>query len=260
VSEHRETPEELTRRQWILRLGELVALAGVSGLVPERATALISSEQQSATELPPGLYEPSSKHLMHALSSAEKLHPAIPGSETEYVQPGPAPYRPQFFAAEEFQLVTRLVEVVLGKVDAAALDQTTRWLDLWLHSSACVREAARQLDASHRALAVAFYGETPVRELETVDPQAVARSGIASLEESSKQSYGRGFLQLSEAEQQKLLFTTGQGEQATPLQKFFDLARHEAIRGYYTSAAGIEELDYKGNIYYPDCPGCEIKA
>ena len=39
-----------------------------------------------------------------------------------------------------------------------------------------------------------------------------------------------------------------------------DLARHEAIRGYYTSAAGIAELDYKGNTYYPDCPGCEIKA
>jgi len=259
VSEHRETPEELTRRQWILRLGELVALAGVSGLVPETATALIAGEQQAA-DLPPGLYEPSSKHLMHALSSAEKLHPAIPGSETEYVQPGPAPYRPQFFAAEEFQLVTRMIEVVLGKVDAAALDQTTHWLDLWLHSSAGVRDAARQLDASHRALAVAYYGETPVRELETADPQAVARAGIAALQESAKQRYGRGFLQLSEAEQQKLLFTTGQGEPATPLQKFFDLARHQAIRGYYTSAAGIEELDYKGNTYYPECPGCEIKT
>ena len=31
--------DDLTRRQWILRLGELVALAGVSGALPEFAAA-----------------------------------------------------------------------------------------------------------------------------------------------------------------------------------------------------------------------------
>jgi len=41
------------------------------------------------------------------------------------------------------------------------------------------------------------------------------------------------------------------------LQKFLELIRNEAIRGYYTSAAGLKELDYKGNTYYPYCPGCE---
>ena len=259
MSEPRETHEELTRRQWILRLGELVALAGVSGVVPETATALIASEQP-ATELPPGLYEPSSKHLMHALSSAEKLHPTIPGSETEYVQPSSGSYRPQFFSPEEFRIVSRLVEIVLGKVDAGALGQTTQWLDSWLHSTAGVREAARQLDPSHRALAVAYYGETPVVELETGDPQAVARSGIAALQEISKQRYGREFLELSEAEQKELALETGKTDQDRPLHKFFELARREAIRGYYTSAAGLEELDYKGNAYYPDCPGCEVKS
>ena len=31
--------DELSRRQWLLRLGEMVVLAGVSGLVPESAAA-----------------------------------------------------------------------------------------------------------------------------------------------------------------------------------------------------------------------------
>ena len=42
--------------------------------------------------------------------------------------------------------------------------------------------------------------------------------------------------------------------------KFFEIARTEAVRGYYTTAAGLEELDYKGNAYYADSPGCEAKS
>ena len=78
--------QELTRREWLLRLGEITALAGVAGLVPEMATVLTAAEQQQAAALPPGLYEPSSKHLIHAL--AARGEPSIPaGTETDYVVP-----------------------------------------------------------------------------------------------------------------------------------------------------------------------------
>ena len=157
--------DDLSRRQWLLRLGEMVVLAGVSGLVPESASALLRAAQDiapAAAALPPGLYDPSPEHLVHALSSAGKKWSPPAGSETDYVQPSTLPYQPQFFSAEEFRVVTRFIEILLGEVDATALSQAAQWFDLWLHSAAGVREAALHLDPMHRALAVAVNGEASV--------------------------------------------------------------------------------------------------
>lgn len=251
------TAGELTRRQWLLCLSEFVALAGVSGIVPEFATQLAVGRQAA---LPPGLYDPSQDHLVHALSSGGSKWTPPPGSETEYAQPGMGPYRPQFFSEEDWPVVTRFVEILLGQVDLAALSQAVRWFDFWLASAEAVRVAARQLDPLHRILAVAYYGEEPVRELENVNPQATARVGLRALRDLSQRLYGRGFLQLTSAEQVELVTTTTTAEPGTAVHKWFDLARGEAIRGYYTSADGLKELDYKGNAYYGESPGCEGKS
>src|SRR5213079_1071711 len=93
-----QADDELSRRQWLLRLGEMVVLAGVSGLVPESASALLGSSQDAeptAAALPPGLYDPSQEHLVHALSSGGKKWSPPQGSETDYVQPSSLPYQPQ---------------------------------------------------------------------------------------------------------------------------------------------------------------------
>ena len=249
-----KTATELTRREWLLRLGEFTALAGVAGLAPPIALSLGLTQQQAAA-LPAGLYEPSPKHLIHALSS--RALPIIPpGSETDYVQPRQGPYQPQFFSQEEFQIVTRLAEILLGKVDQGALAETAEWLDLRFHSAAGVREAARRLDPLHRALAVAYYGEAHVVELETSDPQAIARAGLAALQERA-QKLGRPFFQLPASQQADLVRDMSQQPEETPLRRFCDLLRREAIHGYYTSQAGLKELDYKGNAYYTQCPGCK---
>ncbi|HJT00789.1 MAG TPA: gluconate 2-dehydrogenase subunit 3 family protein [Terriglobales bacterium] len=247
--------DELTRREWLLRLGEITALAGVAGLVPELATTLAAAEGLAVTALPPGLYEPSPRHLMHALSAQRA--PAIPpGSETDYVQPRQGTYQPQFFSADEFRVVTRLVAILLGKVDEGTLAETAEWLDLRFQSAADVRDAARRLDPLHRALAVAYYGEARVVELETSDPQAIPRAGLAALDERA-QKLGRPFLALSPPQQVDLVREMSQAPQETALRRFYDLLRHETIHGYYTSRAGLKELDYKGNSYYSQCPGCE---
>jgi hypothetical protein len=247
---------ELTRREWLLRLGEFTALAGVAGLAPPIALSLGLSGQQAAV-LPPGLYDPSPKHLIHALSS--RALPTIPpGSETDYVQPRKGPYRPQFFWPDEFNVVSRLVAILLGKVDQDALAESAEWVDLRFHGAAGVREAARRLDPLHRALAVAYYGEAHVVELETSDPQAVARAGLAALQEHA-QKLGQPFLRLSDSQQAGLVSEMSQAPQETPLRHFYDLLRREAIHGYYTSQAGLKELDYKGNAYHMQCPGCETQ-
>jgi hypothetical protein len=254
-----ENPQDPTRRQWILRLGEFVALAGVSGFVPELAATLAAQQSQPGVSgLPPGLYEPSQDHLVHALSSGGKNWTPPPGSETDYVQPTSGPYRPRFFSDEEFPVITRLMEILLGKLDSSALSQATQWFDLWLFSATGVRNAAQHLDPMHRVLAVAFYGEESVRELETADPQSIVRAGLKALHDLSAQTYGKPFLQLTDGEQVEILTTAGKAQPASELRKLFELTRTEAIRGYYTSAEGLKELDYRGNAYYGDSPGCEV--
>jgi hypothetical protein len=90
---------QITRRQWILRLGETVALAGVSGILPETPLCLFVAQQNYAA-LPPGLYEPTPDDLVHALSSHKSFVPPA-GSETDYVQPG-ARSTLQFFRQKIF--------------------------------------------------------------------------------------------------------------------------------------------------------------
>jgi hypothetical protein len=250
--------DELTRRRWILRLGEFVALAGVSGFVPELAA--LAAQQAKITALPPGLYEPSQDHLVHALSGGGKNWTPPAGSETEYALPTTSAYQPQFFSPQVFKVMTRMVEIILGNVDRPALSQATEWLDAWLHSAGAVREAARRLDPLHRILAVAYYGEASVREVETADPQSIARAGLHALHELSLQTYSREFLALGASEQIELLTSGLKGPAESPLRQVLGVTRTEAIRGYYTSAAGLKELDYRGNAYYGESPGCEDKS
>ncbi len=255
--------DDLSRRQWLLRLGEMVVLAGVSGLVPESAAALLGAQQLASTApapLPPGLYTPSPEHLVRALSSGGKMWSPPPGSETDYVQPNSLPFQPQFFSVEEFRVVTRFVEILLGKVDATALSQATQWFDQWLYSAAGVRAAGQHLDPLHRRLAVAVNGEESLRDLETAYPQSVARAGLTALHARSLQIHGQEFLQLTASQQVDLLTSAGSTEPGNPLRKFFEITRAQAVRGYYTSVAGLEELDYKGNAYYGDSPGCKAKS
>src|SRR3954462_10588983 len=100
------TTTEITRRQWLLRLGEMAALAGISGLVPESAACALGSEEQYAS-LPPGLYEPSAENLVHVLGKGHRMSPPA-GSETEYVQADAFATGPQFFSPDEFRIITRV--------------------------------------------------------------------------------------------------------------------------------------------------------
>lgn len=252
--EPRDGADDLTRRKWILTLGQVAALAGVSGMVPELATTLAHSEEQQSTALPPGLYYPSQEHLSSAL--AGDLHAIPPGSETEYIRPNSQPFRPQFFSDGELKVITRIIRNLLGRVDAGALDQAVEWFDLYLHSAAAVRDAALNLDPLHRALAVAYSGESAVRELETAAPDRAVRSGLAALERLSREQYGHEFLSLDESQATELVAKISAEESGSPLRILYELTRSESIRGYYTSAEGLKELDYKGNWYYAQCPGC----
>ena len=211
--------DDETRRAWMLRLGEATILLGLSGSDVEAAPA----------ELPPGLYDASPDHLGHALTNAPSKLRTVP-------------YKPQFFTPEEFQIVGRVVGLILGPTrDPAVVSEIAEWIDTTVFDEAAIHIAVHALSPGHRSLANHFYGEAAVREMETSTEQQTCREGLRQLSE-------KHFLHLSPSEQTALLTaTTG----------FLQLMKTKCIHGYYTSRTGLKELDYKGNAFYSISPGCD---
>ncbi len=268
-----QNPNDLTRRQWLLRLGQGVVLTGFSGAVGElTADALGTSTPQAATPaspaLPSGLYVPNNDHLTHALTSDDRFHPIPAGTETEYARPRTGPFIPQFFSPEEFAVVRRLVGLFLGGAPAASpdiegrdtIEEIAEWIDLIVAEAPAVREAARRLSPEERAVAVQYSGPEAVEELEKADPQRDWREGLGWLAKDSQRRFGKRFRDLSQDQQIQLLTDASrQGEgrgREGPAARLYVVLKTQVIRGFYTSRRGLDELDYQGNTYHADCPGC----
>ncbi len=197
-------PDELTRRDWLLQVSSGMAL---SGLTSQDLSA------DAEAPLPPGLFQPSADHLAHVLKP---------------VAAGESWPSPLFFAVKEYQQLAGLVAMILGEDPGTPpVPEITAWIDLLVHDGAAVREAARLLSPAHRTLAIAYYGEEAVYELETFDAQQVCRAGLAR-----------------------------PGEQAED-DPFIAWLKRKVIEGFYTSQQGLKELDYKGNSFYSISPGCD---
>ncbi len=178
--------------------------------------------------LPPGVFLPDTNHLAHVIRAASAARPL-------------GDYRPQFFTPGALETVRQILAVVLGDVSPEVVADIANWIDLTVFDSAAVRSAALALSPGHRALAVQFYGPEAVTKLETFEPQRFCRAGLAALADSGVESV-RGFLERP-AENQDV-------------REFLDYVRTMAINGYYTSKEGLKELDYKGNSFYSESPGC----
>jgi hypothetical protein len=250
---------ELSRRLWILGVGETALGLGFAGVAGAEASQPVS--------LPPGLYQPLTDHLGHALESRRRrFHPIPAGSQTDYVKPRTGPYKPLFFSPAEFTVVRRLAELILGESGAenagpaSVVQEVAEWVDLRASSFAGSRAAASAVDQSHRAVMLAYHGAAAVHQLEEFDAQKVYREGLVWLEEESRSRKKADFLSIGQSEQLDILALISD-ERAnkdvqTPGTRLFDLIKAEVIRGFYTSQAGLKELDFKGNTFYARSPGC----
>lgn len=261
----------LTRREWLMSLGSAVVLSGFRG-VPGPAA---QHPHAVGTGLPPGLYSPSLDHLTQMLAANGPFVPIPPGSETQYVQPRSGPFVPQAFTPQEFPVVRRLVEIILGEdlqnsstklvpgAPPTIYDEVAAWIDLVVASAPSVRALAQSLPPDQRALTVAYFdSEGPVRELETFEPERVCREGLAWLREESQRLFARAFLDVGPAAQVELVQavsdTRPDKSAANAGTRLFDFLKAESIRGFYTSRLGLTELDYKGNSFYGQPPECRI--
>jgi len=259
---------ETTRREWLLRLGGAAFLCGFREAAGESllGDAGEGPAAQKSLALPPGLYEPSNDHMTHALMSDERFPAIPPGCETDFVVPAAGPFQPRFFSPQELNVVHRLVALVLGEADAEAgsLDdaaaEIAEWIDLVASNADAVRTAARRLSPQHRALAISYHGPEVVQHLETAEPEKAWREGLNWLAAESQNHYGASFLELSQARQVELLTSLSDSRQDRSNENagthLFQLLKSQALQGFYTSQRGLKELDYKGNTFYAECPGC----
>jgi hypothetical protein len=225
----------MNRRDWMITA---IAAIGLPGAEPLSAEAGFTE----TPALPPGLYLPSTEHLGHALAQAEP--------------PRTAPHKPQFFSPPEFAVIRQIASLILGEgVHSAASEDAAAWIDFRVSYSPAVRKAALNLDPLHHALAVGYHGSDSVHELESHDPQKICREGLAWLAEKSD------FLSLNTDRQILILDSISDTQPDKHMEnagtRFFAFIKSEVVRGFYTSRAGLKELDFKGNGFYASSPGCK---
>lgn len=222
----------MNRRDWMI-----TAIAAV-GLPAESLSA--ETDANPKPPLPPGLYLPSTDHLTYALMNGGQFQAGAP----------------QFFSSSEFAIIRRIAGLILGEeAPGDASEDAAAWIDLHVSHAAGVRAAALRLDPLHHALAIGYYGAPAIHENESYDPQGICREGLAWLA-------GKGnFLSLDTAGQVAILDSISDARPDKHIEdagtRFFALIKSEIVRGFYTSRAGLKELDFKGNGFYASSPGCK---
>lgn len=109
-----------------------------------------------------------------------------------------------------------------------------------------------------RAARVAEYIDLLLAEADA-ETQQTWTSGLAALDESSRQRFNAPYAQLAPAQAADLLTDISRNElkPETPVERFFKTTKDATLRGYYTSEIGIhKELEYKGNQILFEFVGC----
>jgi hypothetical protein len=111
---------------------------------------------------------------------------------------------------------------------------------------------------------VAAYIDTMVNEDRKL--QDAYRQGLAWLDRTAKKKYRADFINLKPEQQTAILTAISSPKSKGSDSKgsddkvgvdFFKTIKNMTIDGYYTSKIGlIEELEYKGNDYLTEFPGC----
>ena len=146
---------------------------------------------------------------------------------------GGSSYQPQFFSSHEYSTIARLADLIIpsdGSPGAA---------------EAGVSEFIDFMAASDPKIQFRF------------------RYGLAWLDAHAMRLDGRAFVELTAEQQSEILGRLAYRERFRPDEiegrAFFNLVREYTIMGFYTSRAGLEELDYPGLQFYAESPECPHK-
>jgi gluconate 2-dehydrogenase gamma chain len=148
------------------------------------------------------------------------------GQQHEHADSAPTPrvaaYQPSYFSPVEY----RTIDILTGLIIPA--DESP---------------GAQEAGVSEFIDFLAAHGEEEIRQ--------PMRDGLKWLDTAANQRYGANFVKLSTERQIEILSGAAQQNHA-----FFRLIRRYTVMGYYTSRAGLQELDYPGLRFYTESPAC----
>ncbi len=153
---------------------------------------------------------------------------------TAPVEPRPARYEPQFFKPEEYRTIDIVSELIIPRDESPGAHDAgvSEFIDFM---------AAHGEEELHR----------PMRE------------GLAWLHQTARTTFGQPFAHVTSDQQAALLRKVAyRNEGLQPDlqgQSFFQLIRRYTVMGYYTSRAGLEQLDFPGLRLYTQSPECPHK-
>ena len=144
------------------------------------------------------------------------------------------PAAPAFFTADEFALVDELSEMIVPSDE---------------HSPGA--KAAR----------VAAYIDARLAEAFEDKDKTTWREGLKLVEQLSRESSGKPFLQATPDERVAVLTRMAQNEREPKKAEevFFVELKSRVVHAYYTSEIGIhKEMEYKGNTYLAEFVGFDV--
>jgi hypothetical protein len=113
-----------------------------------------------------------------------------------------------------------------------------------------------------KAAKVAAYIDGRLAEAWEPADRTTWRDGLALVDQLSRDTSGKPFLESSPAERLSLLTRIAQNEHKPqkPEEHFFVELKGRVVNAYYTSEIGIkQELEYKGNTYLAEFVGVDLR-
>jgi gluconate 2-dehydrogenase gamma chain len=164
------------------------------------------------------------------LDAAEQVHRMV---VDERAQASGGDYTPKFFLPHSYQTLRSLCQTIIppdGEVGGALEAGAPEFIDLLTS--------------------------------ENQEYQMILGGGLAWLDSTCQDRYGKIFLECAPAQQKEVLDLIAYRESLRkdpalgPGVKFFSLLRDLTTDGFFTSKIGIKYLEYIGNTYLPEFPGC----
>jgi len=142
----------------------------------------------------------------------------------------PAQYQPQFFSAHEYKTIERLADLIVPSDESPG---------------------AREAGASE------FIDFMVVNDSQV---QYNFRIGLTWLDAHCEVNMGKAFIDLDAAHQNEILEALAYKDHFRPGeedgQQFFKLMRDYTLMAFYTSKAGLEQIDSPALKFYSESPGC----
>jgi hypothetical protein len=164
------------------------------------------------------------------LEAAEHVHRMV---KQERTQAPAAAYTPKFFPEHSYQTLRALCQMIIPpdeQVGGALEAGAPEFIDLLTSENA--------------------------------EYQLTLGGGLAWLDSACTDRYGKAFLECTPAQQKEMLdqIAYRENEQKDPALapgiRFFSFLRDLTADGFFTSEIGIKYLEYIGNTYLAEFPGC----